>query len=184
MVKYATHFLAKRLGIEQPVNSFVLLFSDHLDQRNNLCQYAEYVCIDTLKIYDMQKMSQDGFDDLQTLLVCSKKNLIDDRVVGLSKGRVTSADCRLSDRRVLLRFLRSLMTLLMKLLRWWLGYLWWMSMNNNRVIYNKLKKGLIIFTECHAPARAADVSARAVSICYSSLEGNTPNRQASIPIYR
>jgi hypothetical protein len=37
MVKYATHFLAKRLGIEQLVNSFVLLFSDNLDQRNNLC---------------------------------------------------------------------------------------------------------------------------------------------------
>ena len=119
------HDIAHLLAIGSPLEHLLLLLQllllDYLDERDHLRQNAEDVGVQALQVNDVKQVAKHILDYLKGVSVSTQQQLIYDGIVDLDGRTGTSADCLFSDLRALLRFLRSLMALLMKLLMLWLG---------------------------------------------------------------
>lgn len=123
VVEDVAHLLTIQIFSEEFILRFDLFLLHDFDKRDYLCENAKNEGVHSFQIYDMQQVTENTFDNLQRVSIIGKQQLVYNGSVGLYQGRHTQKECLLAWRRALLRFLKSMMTLLIKLLILWFCYL-------------------------------------------------------------
>ena len=124
VIQYVAHFLTVNFLVKHLLLTLELLLFDYFDEWDHLGEYAQNVYVYALEVDDVKQMTQYVFSYLEGVAVGAEEQFVYDRIVDLHCGWSTSAECLLRERRALVKFLRSLMELLMKLLILWLASFW------------------------------------------------------------